>query len=1108
MEGRIIIFSCALLGLCYLMVWCSTTDLQSVTLDHDATELQTGSLRDRRAVSKRKQDQGDEPEGRVLTESPGVDPVPKKKAEKAKAKTKKSAEEVLAAKAKKAAEKEAKAKKQKAPKPTKKPKPPKPTKKPKSPRPSKKPKAPKPSKKPKVPKPTKKPKEKPDKGKKVLEVEEEIKRKEEEERVEEQPTKHPTLEEEEDRILRKLGWDNLTPTEPPTVAEREEIHTDLVDIVLKPEVPLTPDPMKETEEKKDDYWDAKYDVPEPLPEEKEIYPGPYTEDWSHAVTAEPTPPPFEDAWYDMYDYGDPIKKVEEKKEDSKKEKEEKNKEETKWEEEWETKPKERIYTEPKKCPPLGMESHRIDDDQLLASSSLDHSLGPQRGRLNMQSSSQGGEDETEVYGGAWCAESEETQHWFELDARRETEFTGVITQGRDSQIHNDFVTSYYVAFSNDSREWTVLHDGYSEWMFFGNVDKDTPVMSQFVEPVVARYIRVLPQSWNGSLCMRLEFMGCPVSRPSIYSQNEVTSTDDLDFRHHNYKEMRQMMKVINEECPSITRIYNIGKSSQGLKIYAMEISDNPGEHETGEPEFRYTAGLHGNEALGRELLLLLMQFMCKEYNDGNPRVRRLVEGIRIHLVPSLNPDAYELAFEMGSEMGNWGLGHWTEEGYDIFQNFPDLNSVLWGAEDRGWVPRIVPNHHIPIPENFLSENASVAVETRAIISWMERNPFVLGANIQAGEKFVTYPFDMQRPAGNNGRRRGREEEYDEEAWAQSQQHYDSELRETPDDSVFRWLAVSYASTHLTMTETYRGGCHTDDVTAGLGITNRASWKPVVGSMNDFSYLHTNCFELSIFVGCDKFPHESELPQEWESNREALLVFMEQVHRGIKGVVKDREGNPIANATVSVDGINHDVKTAANGDYWRLLNPGEYRVTVRAEGYSPGSRLCVVGYEVGATQCSFTLVKSNWDRIRQIMALNGNRPIRLIHKNGSRPESANGNGKRYGKGNKNGRRRPLSRLSRQQLLRLLRLKRIREQRLRANATSTAPPTTEMPLTTTQPLPSSTEPTTPEDIPVEGTPYDSWFIVESPTTPAGAGSWDTPEPTENYEFEFKIDDEYES
>uniref|UniRef100_A0A3B4ZV70 AE binding protein 1 n=1 Tax=Stegastes partitus TaxID=144197 RepID=A0A3B4ZV70_9TELE len=398
----------------------------------------------------------------------------------------------------------------------------------------------------------------------------------------------------------------------------------------------------------------------------------------------------------------------------------------------------------------------------------------------------------------------------------------------------------------------------------------------------------------------------------------------------SHRSENEMMKVISEECPNITRIYNIGKSSQGLKMYAMEISDNPGEHETGEPEFRYTAGLHGNEALGRELVLLLMQFLCKEYNDENPRVRRLVDGVRIHLVPSLNPDAYEL----GSEMGNWALGHWTEEGYDIFQNFPDLNSILWGAEDRGWVPRIVPNHHIPLPENTLN------VETKAIISWMERTPFVLGANLQGGEKLVAYPFDMQRPPVS--------------------------VRETPDDAMFRWLAMSYAHSHLSMTETYRGSCHGDDVTGGQGITNRANWKPVVGSMNDFSYLHTNCFELSIFLGCDKFPHESELPLEWENNREALLSFIEQVHRGIKGVVRDVEGNPLANATVTVEGIRHDVRTATGGDYWRLLNPGEYRVTAKADGYTPQTRLCMVGYDSGATPCSFTLAKSNWDRIKQIM----------------------------------------------------------------------------------------------------------------------------------------------
>uniref|UniRef100_A0A7N6BWS8 Adipocyte enhancer-binding protein 1 n=1 Tax=Anabas testudineus TaxID=64144 RepID=A0A7N6BWS8_ANATE len=839
--------------------------------------------------------------------------------ETAKPKKKKTPEEIEAARAKKAAEKEAKAKKQKAPKPTKKPKPPKPTKKPKPPKPTKKPKAPKPTKKPKTTTTTT--------------VKPDVRR----------PS--PEEEEEEKRLLIELGWDTLTG--PVTPKSPEPVEPDLVDLSKKPTSPTKP-----LSELDPDYWDARHEVPDGYPDKKQTT----TTEVIMYIPEEVTTLPYIDPLYEEYDYADiAAKKQEQEEERARKEKAEKAERlRKKWEEEEEERLRQiSVPAEPKICPPLGLESHRVEDDQLLASSQSHHGFVAQRGRLNMQ----GSDNDEDMYGGAWCAEPEEKDHWFEVDARREVEFTGVITQGRNSEKHEDFVSSYYVAFSNDSRDWTVLHDGYAEWLFYGNVDKDTPVMSQFATPVVARYIRIQPQSWNGSLCLRAEILAC-----TYHSENEVNPSDELDFRHHNYKEMRQMMKVINEECPNITRIYNIGKSSQGLKMYAMEISDNPGEHETGEPEFRYTAGLHGNEALGRELLLLLMQFLCKEYKDDNPRVRRLVDGVRIHLVPSLNPDAYELAYEMGSEMGNWALGHWTEEGYDIFQNFPDLNSILWGAEDRGWVPRVVPNHHIPLPENVL--NGSIAVETKAIVSWMERNPFVLGANLQGGEKLVAYPFDMQRS---------------QPLVASEMRQNEGALRETPDDAMFRWLAMSYAHSHLTMTETHRGSCHGDDVTGGQGIVNRASWKPVVGSMNDFSYLHTNCFELSIFLGCDKFPHESELPLEWESNREALLAFIEQVHRGIKGVVKDTEGNPLVNATISVEGIRHDVTTAAGGDYWRLLNPGEYRVTAKAEGYTPQTRLCLVGYDSGATSCSFTLVKSNWDRIKQIMAFHGKRPIRLVTK---------------------------------------------------------------------------------------------------------------------------------
>uniref|UniRef100_A0A672N886 Adipocyte enhancer-binding protein 1 n=1 Tax=Sinocyclocheilus grahami TaxID=75366 RepID=A0A672N886_SINGR len=742
------------------------------------------------------------------------------------------------------------------------------------------------------------------------------------------------------------------------------------------------------------------------------------------------------------------------------------------------------------CPPLGMESHRIENDQLLTSSVYQHRYGSLRARLNIQASG----DEDDMNGGAWCANPEEKVHWIELDARTLTEFTGVITQGRDDPL-DDYVSSYYVAFSNDSREWTVLDDGYAEWLFFGNADKNTPVLSQFMEPVVARYIRILPQSWNGTMCMRMEVLGCPVPDPlsQYQSQNEVTHRDDLDYTHHNYLDMEKLMKSISDKCPNITRFYSLGKSFKGLEIYAMEITDNPGMHETGEPEFRYTAGYHGNEALGREILLMLMQYLCREYKDGNPRVRHLVDETRIHLMPSVNPDGHMKAFEKGSELGSWTLGHWTEDGHDIFQNFPDLNNIFWDAEDKGMVPKLIPNHHVPIPEGILSSNGSVAVETLALISWMKSQPFVLGANLQGGERLVTYPFDMRRLT-----KESEEMEKKLNSRANRQGEPEEEIRVIEDQSLFRWLAISYASTHRTMTQTFQGGCHADDPTGGLGIVNRAKWKPIPGSMNDFSYLHTNCFELSIFLGCDKFPHQSELLREWEHNREALLTFMAQVHRGIKGVVRDKEGNPISNATVSVEGVNHDVRTGESGDYWRLLNPGEYRVTARAEGYSPFTRLCVVGFDPGATLCNFDLNKSNWDRIKQIMALHGNRPIRLLS-SGNR-----GSGQHYTYStnqipnskfsnqipNGNGGDMNKARLRR---LRLIRIRRLRQQRLLANKTTMLPITT---TTTTTTVPPTTESTTPW--------YDSWPLgetFEENTTP--------PEEIEltdalDYNYNLKIDD----
>lgn len=306
-------------------------------------------------------------------------------------------------------------------------------------------------------------------------------------------------------------------------------------------------------------------------------------------------------------------------------------------------------------------------------------------------------------------------------------------------------------------------------------------------------------------------------RPSVKEIKED------DFTHHNYEELTWFLKTVAEDFPHLTRLYTAGLSAQNRQLWVMEISTKPGKHQPGIPEVKYLANMHGNEVAGREILLHFVRYLCKNYKV-DPRVTKLIDKTRIHIMPSMNPDGYELAATRRNLSRI--LGRKNSFGIDLNRNFPD--------------------------QFFLGITAPLQPETRAVVKWIHSTPFVLSANFHGGSLVANYPFD-DSPSGQ------------------------SSYSATPDDDVFRQLARAYSEAHPTMhLANPPWTCKEPRERFIDGITNGAAWYSVSGGMQDYNYVHANTFEITLEIGCEKFPNASDLPNIWKENKDALIGYLEQV----------------------------------------------------------------------------------------------------------------------------------------------------------------------------------------------------------------------------------------
>lgn len=127
---------------------------------------------------------------------------------------------------------------------------------------------------------------------------------------------------------------------------------------------------------------------------------------------------------------------------------------------------------------------------------------------------------------------------------------------------------------------------------------------------------------------------------------QSTIDEDESFlqkvKYTKYVDLVTLYAKLEKEYPHLAKVHSIGKSVEDRDLLVLEISKDVTEPHPGRPMFKYVANMHGDEAIGRELLILLSQYLLLNYGK-NDRVTKLVNETDIYLMPSLNPDGYEIS---------------------------------------------------------------------------------------------------------------------------------------------------------------------------------------------------------------------------------------------------------------------------------------------------------------------------------------------------------------------------------------------------------------------------------------------------------------------------------
>jgi hypothetical protein len=186
------------------------------------------------------------------------------------------------------------------------------------------------------------------------------------------------------------------------------------------------------------------------------------------------------------------------------------------------------------------------------------------------------------------------------------------------------------------------------------------------------------------------------------------------------------------------------------------------------------------------------------------------------------------------------------------------------------------------------------VEIVAMMKFQASRQFSLSANFHGGTIVANYPWDSK---------------------------YDLH----PLDAFVKELSLGYAEKNPEMR---------NSTEFSHGVTNGAAWYVVKGGMQDWSYVWHNDLQITVELSHEKWPSYSEIPGFYQSNRDSMIGFMKEVHRGAGfKMAKAKSSGTVVIKQISPSAKNLGSFAFKDSEFYKVMPEGEYTFTISEKGTS-------------------------------------------------------------------------------------------------------------------------------------------------------------------------------